>query len=136
MLLAIDYTSCGRQRRRSSSANASWLTTPRSAPSEVRRETVASAASRSPITPINGTRCSTASRTCAFTCWFDFSSWTRKPSRRMVPVGDGHETELHRCHERRETTVGVLQQDAQEALEGAEQRSVDDGRNVLPAVRT
>src|SRR5215471_19420124 len=54
----------------------------------------------------------------------------------MVSIDDWHETQLHWGHESGKASVRVLQENAKEPLEGAEQRTVDDGRNVLPAVRT
>ena len=51
-----------------------------------------------------------------------------------MAVGDGHDHGLHRREPERERTGVVLDQDADEALEGAEQRPVDHRRDMLGVV--
>ena len=56
------------------------------------------------------------------------------PRRVVLAVGDRQHDRLHRREPGRQLAVEVLEQDADEALEGAEQRAVDHHRAVLGVV--
>ena len=117
---------------------------PASPPWRSRTATVPDAASFSPTTSMHGTFCSSALRIRAPSFSLRSSSSTRSPAaerraataRRRLgePVGDREHDRLHGRDPEREVARRVLDQDAEEPLERAEDRAVQDDRPVRLAV--
>ena len=109
-----------------------------------RTATVPASASRSPTTSMYGILRSSASRILRPTDSVRSSTSTRSPASRsrattspayvVVAVGDRQHDRLDRRQPERELAGVVLDQDPDEALEGAHQRAVDHHRAVLGVV--
>ena len=109
-----------------------------------RTATVPSSASRSPTTSMYGILRSSASRILRPTDSVRSSTSARSPAARsargdrprglVVAVGDRQHDRLDRREPERELAGVVLDQDPDEALEGAHQRAVDHHRAVLGVV--
>ena len=137
--IECSVTSCFARVRKASRVWEPWSPLPRT-----RTLTESVADSLSPMTRMNGTFCRPKSRIFAFIFWlraveFDaeaggFEALLHALCVVEVLFADGHEADLHGREPEGEGSGVVLDEDAEEALDGAEQRAVDHDGLVALAV--